>query len=74
MKFKRMSEVDLRGKRVFIRADLNVPIEQGRISDGTSAARRKAASSPRTRSRPSRSGFPSFSKQKWVWSRTGSTA
>jgi phosphoglycerate kinase len=27
--------VDLRGKRVFIRADLNVPIEQGRISDDT---------------------------------------
>src|SRR5436190_246175 len=33
MKFKRMSEVDLRGKRVFIRADLNVPIEGGRITD-----------------------------------------
>jgi len=35
MKFKRMSEVDLRGKRVFIRADLNVPIEDGAISDDT---------------------------------------
>src|SRR5690349_20444250 len=35
MKFKRMSEVDLRGKRVFIRADLNVPIEDGRITDDT---------------------------------------
>jgi phosphoglycerate kinase len=35
MKFKRMSEVDLRGKRVFIRADLNVPIENGRITDDT---------------------------------------
>src|SRR5437868_4536515 len=35
MKFKRMAEVDLRGKRVFIRADLNVPIEDGRISDDT---------------------------------------
>src|SRR5688572_7655180 len=34
-KFKRMSEVDLRGKRVFIRCDLNVPIEDGRISDDT---------------------------------------
>src|SRR5918999_4525418 len=33
MKFRRMSEVDLRGKRVFIRCDLNVPIENGRISD-----------------------------------------
>ncbi len=35
MRFKRMSEVDLRGKRVFIRADLNVPCEGGRISDDT---------------------------------------
>ena len=35
MKFKRMSDVDLRGKRVFIRADLNVPIENGRITDDT---------------------------------------
>src|SRR5207248_1436511 len=35
MKCRRMSEVDLRGKRVFIRADLNVPIEDGRISDDT---------------------------------------
>jgi len=35
MKFKRMSDVDLRGKRVFIRADLNVPIEDGRIGDDT---------------------------------------
>ncbi len=33
MKFKRMQDVDLRGKRVFIRADLNVPIEGGRITD-----------------------------------------
>src|SRR5256886_17196817 len=35
MKFKRMSGVHLRGKRVFIRADLNVPLEDGRISDDT---------------------------------------
>ena len=35
MKFKRMSDVDLRGKKVFIRADLNVPIEDGRITDDT---------------------------------------
>jgi phosphoglycerate kinase len=34
-KFRRMSEADLRGKRVFIRADLNVPIEDGRITDDT---------------------------------------
>ena len=30
-----MSDVDLRGKRVFVRADLNVPMEGGRISDDT---------------------------------------
>jgi phosphoglycerate kinase len=35
MTFRRMSDVDLRGKRVFIRADLNVPIEDGRITDDT---------------------------------------
>ena len=36
MKFKRMSDVDLRGKRVFIRADLNVPQDdQGAITDDT---------------------------------------
>ena len=35
MKFKRMAEVELRGKRVFIRADLNVPCEGGRITDDT---------------------------------------
>src|SRR3954468_4828649 len=35
MRFRRMSEVDLRGKRVFVRADLNVPIEGGRITDDT---------------------------------------
>ena len=35
MKFKRLSDLDLRGKRVFIRADLNVPIEAGRITDDT---------------------------------------
>src|ERR1041385_9569514 len=35
MRFKRMAEVDLRGKRVFIRADLNVPCEGGRITDDT---------------------------------------
>src|SRR3954470_11889196 len=35
MRFKRMAEVELRGKRVFIRADLNVPVEDGRITDDT---------------------------------------
>jgi phosphoglycerate kinase len=36
MRFKRMSELDLRGKRVLIRADLNVPLdESGKVSDDT---------------------------------------
>jgi phosphoglycerate kinase len=36
MKFKRMSDLDLRGKRVFIRADLNVPQDDaGAITDDT---------------------------------------
>jgi phosphoglycerate kinase len=35
MKFRRLSDTDVRGKRVFIRADLNVPIEDGRITDDT---------------------------------------
>ena len=30
-----MSELDLRGKRVFIRSDLNIPLEDGRITDDT---------------------------------------
>jgi len=30
-----MSELDLRGMRVFIRCDLNVPLEDGRITDDT---------------------------------------
>jgi phosphoglycerate kinase len=35
LKFKRMSEVDMRGKRVFIRSDLNVPVEGGKMGDDT---------------------------------------
>ena len=36
MSFLRMQDVDLGGKRVLIRADLNVPLDEaGRITDDT---------------------------------------
>jgi phosphoglycerate kinase len=36
MKFLRLADLELRGKRVFIRADLNVPLDEaGRITDDT---------------------------------------
>ena len=36
MKFRRLSDVDVRGKRVFIRSDLNVPQDDaGAITDDT---------------------------------------
>ena len=35
MAIRRMSDLDLAGKRVLIREDLNVPIDDGRITSGT---------------------------------------
>ena len=32
MKFIKMTDLDLRGKRVFIRADLNVPVSDGKVT------------------------------------------
>ena len=32
MSFKRLSELDLAGKRVLIRADLNVPVKEGKVN------------------------------------------
>ncbi|TYO91386.1 phosphoglycerate kinase [Oceanicella actignis] len=35
MTFKTLDDLDLRGKRVLIRVDLNVPMQDGRVSDDT---------------------------------------
>ncbi|CAG0945843.1 MAG: Phosphoglycerate kinase [Rhodocyclaceae bacterium] len=32
MKFKKLTDFDLKGKRVFIRADLNVPVKDGKVT------------------------------------------
>src|SRR5579859_4942149 len=33
--FHTLDEVDVKGKRVLLRVDLNVPMEQGRVTDAT---------------------------------------
>src|SRR5882724_2304794 len=33
--FRALDDVDLRGKRVLLRVDLNVPMENGKVSDAT---------------------------------------
>ena len=34
-KFRTLDDVDVKGKRVLLRVDLNVPMENGRVTDGT---------------------------------------
>src|SRR4051794_22880492 len=33
--FRTLDDIDVRGKRVLLRVDLNVPMEQGRVTDAT---------------------------------------
>src|SRR6202158_1094260 len=33
--FRTLDDVDVKGKRVLLRVDLNVPMEQGRVTDST---------------------------------------
>ena len=34
-KFRTLDDVDVKGKRVLLRVDLNVPMENGRVTDAT---------------------------------------
>ena len=34
-KFRTLDDVDVKGKRVLLRVDLNVPMENGRFTDAT---------------------------------------
>ena len=53
MKFKRLTDIDVHGKRVFIRADLNVPQDdQGASPTTRGSARRSRASATRSRAAP----------------------
>jgi phosphoglycerate kinase len=51
-KFRTLDQADLSGKRVLIRVDLNVPMEAGKVSDGT----RLSASAPTIREVASKGG------------------
>lgn len=39
MAFKTLDDIDVNGKRVFVRADLNVPVKDGKVTDATRIVR-----------------------------------
>ena len=70
MSIVKMTDLDLAGKRVLIREDLNVPVKDGAV---TSDARIRA-SLPTVRWRPLPRTCPASSAATCRWSPTGSTA
>src|SRR3981189_3749317 len=42
--FRTLDDVDVKGKRVLLRVDLNVPMENGRVTDATRLKRRPSSS------------------------------
>jgi phosphoglycerate kinase len=38
-KFRTLDDIDVRGKRVLLRADLNVPVKDGKVTDATRPSR-----------------------------------
>ena len=53
-KFRTLDDVDVKGKRVLVRVDLNVPMENGRVTDAT-RLERVAPTIPRFPARAPRS-------------------
>ena len=51
--FRTLDHVDVKGKRVLVRVDLNVPVENGEVTDAT-RIERMAPPSPRSPTRAAR--------------------